>query len=65
LKKLTKEKRDILIDTLAYQIMEGMDYESMECYVIEQLTDYYNTLNNEELITDAEHYFQAPLEEIV
>ena len=42
-----------------------MDYESMECYVIEQLTDYYNTLNNEELITDAEHYFQAPLEEIV
>ncbi len=65
MKKLTKEKRDILIDTLAYQIMEGMDYESMECYVIEQLTDYYNTLNNEELITDAEHYFQAPLEEIV
>ena len=63
--KLTTAKRDTLIDTLAYQVMEGMDHRSMETYVIEQLTDYYNTLNNEDLVTDAEHFFQAPIDEII
>ena len=62
---LTKDKREILIETIAYQVMEGMDLKSMEIYVIDQLTDYYNQLDNKDLITEAEEYFQAPLDEII
>ena len=62
---LTKEKREILIETIAYQVMEGFDQKSMEIYVVEQLSDYYKTLDDSELIKEAEEYFQAPLDEIV
>jgi len=62
---MTKQQREILIETMAFQVMEGMDTKSMEIYVIEQLSNYYNTLDNLELKVEAEEYFDAPLEEII
>ena len=62
---MTKQQREELIETMAYQIMEGMDNKSMECYVIEQLSNYFNTLNDVELELEAVEYFDAPIEEII
>ena len=43
---MKNERRENLIDTIAFSVMEAMDTKTMEIYVIDQLTDYYNQLDN-------------------
>jgi len=62
---MTNEQREKLIETMAYQVMEGMDYKSMEIYVVEQLSDYFKSLDDSELAIEAVNYFDAPIEDII
>ena len=55
--------REELIEKYAYQIMEGMDMKTMECFVIDCLTDNLNSYSDEELITEVEEYNPELLEE--
>ena len=55
--------REELIEKYAYQIMDSMDMKTMECFVIDCLTDNLNSYSDEELITEVEEYNPELLEE--
>jgi len=55
--------RSELINNYAYQIMEGMDMKTMECFVIDCLTDNLNSYTDEELIAEVTEYNSELLEE--
>jgi len=55
--------RSELINNYAYQIMEGMDMKTMECFVIDCLTDNLNSYTDEELIAEVTEYNPELLEE--
>ena len=55
--------RSELINNYAYQIMEGMDMKTMECFVMDCLTDNLNSYTDEELIAEVTEYNPELLEE--
>jgi len=55
--------REELIQNYAYQIMDSMDMKTMECFVIDQLTDNLNSYSDEELIEEIKEYNPELLEE--
>jgi hypothetical protein len=55
--------RSDLIEKYAFQIMDSMDMKTMECYVIDQLTDNLNSYSDEELIAEIKEYNPELLEE--
>jgi hypothetical protein len=55
--------RDQLIENYIQQIIEGMDYKTMECMVYDTLKDNLSSYSDEELITEVEDYNPELLEE--
>jgi hypothetical protein len=61
---MNKKRRDELIDSIALQIIEGMDHNTIEQYVYEQLSNYYDRLTDMELIEELENYYECNIDEI-
>lgn len=55
--------RDQLIEDYIQQIIEGMDYKTMECMVYDTLKDNLSSYSDEELITEVTDYYPELLEE--
>jgi hypothetical protein len=64
--KLTNEQIIKLRETLAKQVLEGMDLESLENYAFEQLHDYFSSLTESDLLEETRNIFDgAPIDEII
>ena len=48
--------RDSLIADYAQQILDGMDYKTMECFVYDTLQDNLRAYSDEELIAEVTEY---------
>jgi len=55
--------REELIQSYAFQIMDGMDMKTMECFVMDTLTDNLNSYSDEELIEEIKEYNPELIEE--
>ena len=55
--------REELIADYAQQILEGMDYKTMECFVYDTLKDNLSSYSDEELITEVSEYNPELLED--
>jgi hypothetical protein len=56
--------RDQLIEDYIQQLIEGMDYKTMECFVYDTLKDNLATYNDEQLITEVTDYYPELLEDV-
>ena len=57
--------RDSLISEYAQQILDGMDYKTMECFVYDTLKDNLSSYSDEELIEEVKDYNPELLEQEV
>lgn len=48
--------RETLIADYAQQILDGMDYKTMECFVYDTLQDNLRSYSDEELIAEVTEY---------
>ena len=55
--------REELIQSYAFQIMDSMDMKTMECFVMDTLTDNLNSYSDEELIEEIKEYNPELIEE--
>ena len=55
--------RDQLVEDYVQQIIDGMDYKTMECLVYDTLKDNLSSYSDEELITEVEEYNPELLED--
>ena len=66
LEKLTSDQRTELIEQYCQLIVDGMDYKSLEQYVLETMVDYVDKLSDIELKEDIDNYCDDGLyEELV
>jgi uncharacterized membrane protein YgaE (UPF0421/DUF939 family) len=64
--KLTNEQIVKLRETLANQVLEGMDLKSLEQYAFEQLHDYFSSLTENDLLEETKNIFDnTPIDEII
>ena len=64
--KLTNEQIIKLRETLAKQVLEGMDLKSLENYAFEQLHDYFSSLTENDLLEETKNIFDdTPIDEII
>ena len=54
-KKMTFDRAQLIEDYIQ-QLIEGMDYKTMECLVYDTLKDNLSDYNDEQLITEVEEY---------
>ena len=48
--------RSQLIEDYIQQLIEGMDYKTMECFVYDSMQDNLATYTDEQLITEVKEY---------
>ena len=65
LEKLTSTQRTELVEQYCQLIVDGMDYKSMEQYVTEQLTNYYDGLSYHELKEEVYNHDEELFDELV
>jgi hypothetical protein len=64
--KLTHVQVIKLRETLAKQVLEGMDLKSLEQYAYEQLHDYFSGLTEDDLLEETKNIFDdTPIDEII
>jgi len=56
--------RKQLVEDYIQQIIEGMDYKTMECLVYDTLKDNLADYTDEELITEVTDYYPELLEDV-
>jgi len=56
--------RKQLVEDYIQQMIEGMDYKSMECLVYDTLKDNLSNYTDEELITEVTDYCPELLEDV-
>jgi hypothetical protein len=56
--------RKQLVEDYIQQMIEGMDYKSMECLVYDTLKDNLSNYTDEELITEVTDYYPELLEDV-
>ena len=54
--KMKNIDREQLVEDYIQQLIEGMDYKTMECLVYDTLKDNLATYNDEQLITEVKEY---------
>ena len=54
--------RDQLVEDYVQQIIDGMDYKTMERFVYDTLEENLTNYTDEELITECEEYYPELLE---
>ena len=55
--------REQLQETYIQQLIEGMDFKTMECFVYDTLKENLSSYTDEELITEVEEYYPELIEE--
>ena len=65
LEKLTSDQRTELIEQYCQLIVDGMDYKSLEQYVLETMVDYVDKLSDIELKEEIGNYDDELYEELV
>jgi hypothetical protein len=55
--------RQELQETYIQQLIEGMDFKTMECFVYDTLKENLSSYTDEELITEVEEYYPELIEE--
>ena len=55
--------REQLVENYIQQLIEGMDYKTMECLVYDTLKDNLTDYTDEQLITEVEEYNPELLED--
>ena len=55
--------RHELQETYIQQLIEGMDFKTMECFVYDTLKENLSSYSDEELISEVEEYYPELLEE--
>ena len=64
--KLTHVQVIKLRETLANQVLEGMDLKSLEQYAYEQLHNYFSGLTEDDLLEETKNIFDnTPIDEII
>ena len=53
-----------LIEDYVQQMIEGMDYKTMECFVYDSLKDHLYDYTDEQLITEVTDYYPELLEDV-
>jgi thiamine biosynthesis protein ThiC len=61
--KMKNIDRDQLVEDYIQQMIEGMDYKTMECLVYDTLKDNLADYTDEELLTEVTDYYPELLEE--
>jgi hypothetical protein len=61
--KMKNIDREQLIEDYIQQLIEGMDYKTMECLVYDTLKDNLADYTDEQLITEVEEYNPELLED--
>jgi len=61
--KMKNIDREQLVEDYIQQLIEGMDYKTMECLVYDTLKDNLADYTDEELITEVEEYNPELLED--
>ena len=61
--KMKNIDRDQLVEDYIQQMIEGMDYKTMECLVYDTLKDNLADYTDEQLITEVEEYNPELLED--
>ena len=56
--------RKQLVEDYIQQLIEGMDYKTMECLVYDTLKDNLSNYTDEELITEVTDYYPELLEDV-
>ena len=56
--------RSELQESYIQQLIDGMDYKTMEQFVYDSLNDSLNNYSESELITEVEEYYPELLEEV-
>ena len=54
--------RQELQENYIQQLIEGMDFKTMECFVYDTLKENLSTYTDEELITEVEEYYPELIE---
>ena len=54
--------RQELQETYIQQLIEGMDFKTMECFVYDTLKENLSSYTDEELITEVEEYYPELIE---
>ena len=62
--KMKKIDREQLVEDYIQQLIEGMDYKTMECLVYDTLKDNLADYTDEQLITEVEEYNPELLEDV-
>jgi hypothetical protein len=55
--------RQELQETYIQQLIEGMDFKTMECFVYDTLKENLSSYTDEELITEVEDYYPELIED--
>lgn len=55
--KISNEQILKLREVLASQVLEGMDFKSLEQYAFEQLHNYFSSLTEQELLEETSNVF--------
>jgi hypothetical protein len=61
--KMKNIDRKQLVEDYIQQMIEGMDYKTMECLVYDTLKDNLSNYTDEELITEVTDYYPELLED--
>ena len=61
--KMKNIDRDQLVEDYIQQMIEGMDYKTMECLVYDTLKDNLADYTDEELLTEVTDYYPELLED--
>jgi hypothetical protein len=62
--KMKNIDREQLVEDYIQQLIEGMDYKTMECLVYDTLKDNLADYTDEQLITEVEEYNPELLEDV-
>ena len=62
--KMKNIDREQLVENYIQQLIEGMDYKTMECLVYDTLKDNLSDYTDEQLITEVEEYNPELLEDV-
>jgi hypothetical protein len=61
--KMKNIDREQLVENYVQQMIEGMDYKTMECLVYDTLKDNLADYTDEELLTEVTDYYPELLED--
>lgn len=53
-----------LTEDYIQQLIEGMDYKTMECFVYDTMKENLSNYTDEELFTEVEEYYPELVEEV-